>query len=107
MSVNKRKSSINSDELLLAPMPLPSKDMATTKEVVDPQASQLEGKQESTDNSMDKERSEVWVHFKKQKNSEGKLNGKAICVWCGKSYQALSSQGTSALWKHLRIIKKI
>ena len=74
-------------------MPLPSKDMATTKEVVDPQASQLEGKQESTDNSMDKERSEVWVHFKKQKNSEGKLNGKAICVWCGKSYQALSSQG--------------
>ena len=65
MSVNKRKSSVNSDELLLAPMPLPSKDMATTKEVVDPQASQSEGKQESTDNSMDKERSEVWVHFKK------------------------------------------
>ena len=45
MSVNKRKSSVNSDELLLAPMPLPSKDMTTTKEVVDPQASQLEGKQ--------------------------------------------------------------
>ena len=76
------------------------------KVVVDPQASQLEGKQESTNNSMDKERSEVWVHFKKQKNSEGKLNGKAICVWCGKSYQALSSQGTSALWKHLRIVCK-
>ena len=68
MTVNKRKTSSNSDDLLLAPMPSPSKDMAPTKEVVDPHdATQTKGNQESTDTSMykDKDRSEVWVHFEK------------------------------------------
>ena len=66
-SVNKRK---NSDDLMLPP-PMPS----TSKEVVELHASQTEGKQESDGKA---DRSEVWVHFKKQKNADGKLNGRAV-----------------------------
>ena len=106
-SANKRKA--DSDDLLLAPMPSPSKDshsVPADSAASDSPATQTEGNQQFIDPSVDKDRSGVWVHFKKQKNSSGEFTGRAICVWCGKDYQAKSSLGTSALWKHLRLTCK-
>ena len=65
-SANKRK--VDSYDLLLAPMPSPSKNshsILSDSAASDSPVTQIEGNQEFVDPSVDKNRSRVWVHFKK------------------------------------------
>ena len=53
-----------------------------------------------------KERSEVWDHFTKYTDAEGSL--RARCNYCEKVYYSdPSTNGTSALAKHLKSCKKL
>lgn len=53
-----------------------------------------------------KPRSDIWDHFDTFKDAEG--NKKSKCKYCGKEYFSdPSSNGTSSLWKHLNVYKKL
>lgn len=46
-------------------------------------------------------KSEVWDHFTKIKREDGKPSDRAKCGYCGNDYSCLSTNGTSAMKKHL------
>ncbi|WCJ29558.1 hypothetical protein M5689_011184 [Euphorbia peplus] len=56
----------------------------------------------TTTSTCKKDHSDIWAHFEKILDPNGKEIGRVLCVWCRKNYQGKSGRGTSGLWKHLR-----